>query len=209
MNKGIKIGVGLFFVVAVAAAVGLWLISRQGFSAREEPGAIESFIAPRLRRIAIPRDAATAVNPVVATTEAVAEGMAHFADHCAICHANDGSGDTDFGKGLYPKPPDMREAGTQELTDGELYYIIHNGIRFTGMPSFGEADTGTGDTDTWKLVHFIRHLPELTPEEVEQMEELNPKSPEEFRREEEARRFLRGEEVEPGKESSESPKHAR
>ena len=207
MTKKAKIGIGVLFSVIVAAAGGLWLISRNGFSAREEPGAIESFIAPRLRRIATPRDADAAVNPVASNPEALAEGMAHFADHCSICHANDGSGDTDFGKGLYPKPPDMRKAVTQELSDGELFYIIHNGIRFTGMPAFGEPGKASEDKDSWNLVHFIRRLPMLTPEEFAQMEESNPRSPEEFRREEEARRFLRGEDVEPSKESSESPKH--
>ena len=207
MTKKAKIGIGVVLSVIVAAAGGLWVILGVGFSAREEPGAIESFIAPRLRRMATPRDAAAAINPVESNPEALAEGMAHFADHCATCHANDGIGDTDFGKGLYPKPPDMRKAATQELSDGELFYIIHNGIRFTGMPAFGEPGKAGEDTDSWNLVHFIRRLPMLTPEELERMEGLNPKSPGEFRREEEARRFLRGEDVEPSKDSSESPKH--
>jgi hypothetical protein len=61
------------------------------------------------------------------------------------------------------------------------------------MPAFGDDATGEPDLESWKLVHFIRHLPRLTAEELERMEEMNPKSPEEFRREEEVRRFLRGE----------------
>jgi mono/diheme cytochrome c family protein len=157
--------------------------------------------------MATPHDAVTTANPVAVNAEGLAEGLAHFADHCAICHGNDGGGDTDFGKGLYPKPPDMRTASTQGLTDGELFYVIRNGIRFTGMPAFGEPGKEAEDKDSWNLVHFIRRLPKLTPEELEEMEDLNPRSPEEFRREEETRRFLRGEDVEPSKESSESPKH--
>ena len=47
-------------------------------------------------------------------------------------------GETLIGRGLYPKPPDMTAGGTQQLTDGELYTIIENGVRFTGMPAFGE-----------------------------------------------------------------------
>ena len=126
--------------------------------------------------------------------EVMTEAMAHFADHCATCHANDGSGDTSIGKGLYPKPPDLRAAGTQDLTDGELFYIIHNGIRLTGMPAFGQSDE---DADSWKLVHFIRHLPSITSDEVQKMKQMNPKSPQELEEEETIRRFLAGEDVQP------------
>ena len=98
----------------------------------------------------------------------MAEARDHFADHCAQCHANDGSGQTQINAGLYPPAPDMREEGTQKLTDGELLYIIKNGIRFTGMPGWG----GEGE-ENWKLVLFIRHLPDLTPSEIELMREIN------------------------------------
>ena len=125
------------------------------------------------------------------------EAMEHFADHCAVCHANDGSGNAMIGKGLSPKPPDMRLATTQSLTDGELYYIIHNGIRFTGMPAFGEDKPDKPDEDSWKLVHFIRHLPKLTEDEVQTMKKLNPKSPADLAEEEQFRRFLAGEDSPP------------
>jgi mono/diheme cytochrome c family protein len=57
----------------------------------------------------------------------MAEARAHFADHCAICHANNGSGNTEIGQNLYPKAPDMRLRQTQNLTDGELYYTTASG----------------------------------------------------------------------------------
>ena len=124
--------------------------------------------------------------------------MEHFADHCAVCHGNDGSGDTEMGRGLYPKVPDMRAAATQSLTDGELFSIIENGIRLTGMPAWSTG-TPEGERESWELVHFIRHLTTLTPEEIERMEALNPKSAEQWKEEEEARRFLQGEDVAPAK----------
>ena len=95
--------------------------------------------------------------------------MEHFSDHCATCHANDGGGDTLFGKGLYPKPPDMRTAETQNKSDGELYYTIENGIRLSGMPAFGEEHMSGGDAETWQLVLFIRHLHSDPSEELKQM----------------------------------------
>ena len=65
---------------------------------------------------------------------------------------------------MYPPAPDMREADTQNMTDGELFYIVQNGIRLTGMPVWGSGSDHDAE-DSWKLVRFIRHLPKLTVEE--------------------------------------------
>ena len=135
--------------------------------------------------MAIARRAGSLTNPVKESAEVIADGRAHFADHCAVCHANDGSGQTAIGQGLWPKAPDMRQGRTQNLTDGELFWIIENGIRFTGMPAWSTG-TQEGEQASWNLVHFIRRLPKLTPEEIKEMESLNPKAPAEVREEIEA-----------------------
>jgi mono/diheme cytochrome c family protein len=158
-----------------AIAVALWFLG-QGISARTPPGALEMAVAPRLRSLAIPRAARDQRSPVAPSTAAVNEGMEHFADHCAMCHANDGSGDTQMGRNLYPRVPDMRLAATQNLTDGELFYIIQNGVKLTGMPGWG-SDPEHGAEADWNLVQFIRHIPKLTPAEVAKMKEMNPKAP--------------------------------
>ena len=184
---------GALAAVVVLAVVA---VSRlKGLSTREEPTATERMLARTTRRLAIPRDGRRAVNPVSFSPEVWAESRAHFADHCATCHANDGSGQTEIGQRFYPKVPDMRLEETQELTDGELYWIIENGVRLTGMPAWGPG--GGGDLDTWKLVHFIRRLKDLTPEQLAEMKALNPRSPEEIREELDDQRFLSGEPVEP------------
>ena len=190
----------LLWALVIAGFVGgvAYFVSR-GFSAREEPSAAEAFIARRLRRLAIPRADRNAANPVPASPAVLMEAMEHFADHCAFCHANDGSGNTSIGKGLYPKPPDMRQSDTQTLSDGELFYIIQNGVRFTGMPAFGTAD-GSHDEDSWKLVRFIRHLRQITNEEVERMKEMNPKSPADLEEEENIKKFLEGDDSLPPNE---------
>jgi mono/diheme cytochrome c family protein len=114
-------------------------------------------------------------NPITVNSNVLAESMARFADQCAICHANDGSGQTPLGQGLDPRPPDLRRPGTQRKTDGDLFYIIQNGIRLSGMPAFGR--NGENTEDNWKLVHFIRRLPDITARELEQMKSMNPTSP--------------------------------
>jgi len=72
-------------------------------------------------------------NPVLASTEDLRDARLHFADHCAICHGNDGTGDTLIGSGLYPKPPDICVCRKRKiLLTASLFWIIENGVRFTG-----------------------------------------------------------------------------
>jgi len=179
--------VGLaFLALSIAGAVAF---VRRGISARPEPSRAETRVARALRHQLIPSHARSATNPVPATPEAVAAGLEHYADHCSSCHANDGSGRTPLGEGLYPRPPDLRSRATQDLSDGELFWIIENGVRLTGMPAWGEPGS---EEESWRLVHFIRHLPELTPGERIRMGGLNPRSPEEWRRLQADEEFLRG-----------------
>jgi mono/diheme cytochrome c family protein len=182
----------LALLLVVVGAIGIWYLMSTGLSAREEPGTLEAAAARRARTLAVARHARSLQNPVAYSDAVVAAGRAHFADHCAVCHANDGSGDTQMGRGLYPRAPDMRASATQELSDGELYWIIENGIRFTGMPAWSTG-TKEGQEASWHLVHFIRRLPKLTKAEIEEMEALNPRSPAEIEDEKAIEEFLRGE----------------
>src|SRR6185295_3795228 len=120
----------LLFVLAGTVVTLMIYVRSNGFSARPAPSSAEAFVARHVRSFAIPSAARVAANPVHSSAETLSEAMAHFADHCATCHANNGSGNTSIGRGLYPRPPDMRQAATQNLTDGEIYWIIHNGVRF-------------------------------------------------------------------------------
>src|SRR5690349_17421008 len=186
----------LFMVIAllVGGAIYLAVLVRRGFSARDNPSRLEAFAAQIAKSLAVPATYRMK-NAYAPTAENLREGEEHFADHCAICHANDGSGDTLFGKGLYPKPPDMRTAETQNKADGVLYYTIENGVRLSGMPAFGPAsgkELGTSDAETWKLVLFIRHLPQITSEELEEMKKLNPKTEADRAEEKEEEEFLNG-----------------
>ena len=191
MRPVLKAFLLLFVLGVVLGAIGLWYFVSTGVSAKEQPGRVEEFIARRARNMAIARRAKSLTNPVQSSSEVIAEGRAHFADHCASCHANDGSGDTPMGRGMWPKVPDMRLPQTQSLSDGELFWIIENGIRFTGMPAWSSG-TEDGETASWHLVHFVRRLPSLTPEELEEMETLNPISPAAVRQQIEEEKFLKG-----------------
>jgi mono/diheme cytochrome c family protein len=188
-------GRNIFVVVVVLVLVGgvvfaKWIL-HDGLSARATPSRIESFFARNARGLSIPENAREMKNPVADSAEVKHEGRLHFADHCAVCHGNDGSGETPMGRGMYPKPPDLRAEHTRKLSDGELFWIIENGVRFTGMPAFGGGEHNNPE-DSWKLVRFIRHLPQLTAEERMEMERYNPKGPADREEEQKEEDFLNG-----------------
>ena len=178
----------LLAILICAIGAGLFWITSTGMSARATPGAVETFLGRSIRNMSIPKDARRLQNPMTASPETLIEAQRHFADHCASCHGNDGRGGTEMGQKLYPPAPDMTLPATQNLTDGELYYIIENGVRFTGMPAWGAG--GPNDHDTWHLILFIRHMPQMSRQEMLDMEKYNPRSPAEMQEEEEENQFL-------------------
>ncbi len=188
----------LFAMIVALACGGVFILGAGGFSARDRPSALEQWMARRARSMAAPTGARQRVNPIPNSAAVLAEARAHWADHCAGCHGNNGSGDTEMGKQMYPPAPDMRQTDTQQMTDGELFFIIQNGIRMTGMPAWGGSghqDQSNGEQASWKLVCFIRHLPQLTAEEEREMQTLNPRSPDELKEEQEEKEFLNGAET--------------
>ena len=175
MRALIQMLVAALLVMAAMAAAGAAYLVTTGLKAQPEPGVLETRVARAVRGFAIPGEVKARANPIGTSAAELKPGLEHFAKYCAMCHGNDGSGEgAAIGRGLYPKPPDMRAAPTQSLTDGEIFYIIENGVRFTGMPAFG---TGTpspaGDKQVWELVSFVRHLPRITAGEIEWMKTLN------------------------------------
>lgn len=177
---------GLLIGVAVFART-----IRYGFSALDRPTAVEAFMARNFRHWSVPTEFSNMKNPIPLTPEVLAEARAHFADHCAGCHGNDGRGKTEMGERLYPKAPDMTLSPTQKLSDGELFSIIENGIRLTGMPGWGEG-TAESAYGSWTLVHLVRHMPQMTAAEVEEMKKMNPVSPGEMQEEQSEEAFLAG-----------------
>jgi len=201
MSRGNTVLLLALVVVALLIAATASLL-HNGLSSRAKPTFLEAMLARNARHMAIPAGARKQQNPIPASPDNLRDARLHFADHCTVCHGNEGTGDTPIGKGLYPKPPDLRAEDTQRLSDGELFWIIENGVRFTGMPAFG-GSLGS-EEDSWKLVRFIRHLPQLSTDERLEMERYNPKGPEDRAEENEEEDFLRGA---PVQQKPESPHH--
>jgi mono/diheme cytochrome c family protein len=158
-------------LAAFGAAAGLGLIAfaRAGVSARTEPAALEVWAARSARDLLIPAAVRSRANPIEPSGATLARAKEHWGDHCAICHGRDGRGDTEIGRGLHPRAPDLTRAETQRLADGQLFWIIENGVKLTGMPAWGD-ESPEDDAHAWGLVHWIRRLPELAPEEIDAMQ---------------------------------------
>ena len=119
----------------VIGVVYFLMVLRHGFRATDESTAGERALARAMRNLSIPRDGRQAKNPLQTTADNINNARDIFIDRCAGCHGKDGSGITQIGRNLYPKPPDLRMPQTQNLTDGEIHYIIQNGVRLTAMPA--------------------------------------------------------------------------
>ena len=153
----------------VAWLIGVARVRSGGLSADAQPGRIEQVVARNLVRLSIPAAAKRAENPFRDDPEAWRTAAAHYEDHCAACHGPDGRAETGMASDLYPKVPDLTQPVVQRLTDGELFYIIQNGVRWTGMPAWRQQHS---EEDTWRLVTFVRKLPTLTEDDRDSLKHM-------------------------------------
>lgn len=127
-----------------------------GCTAGRQPSQNETSLANAAKDVAIPLQAGKMKNPLSETDEVLSQGQEVFLGSCAQCHGADARGDTEIGRNMDPPAMDLTSAHVQHWTDAELFWIIQNGVRLTGMPSWKSSISGN---DTWKLALFIHHLP--------------------------------------------------
>jgi mono/diheme cytochrome c family protein len=155
-----------FLIALVTALLALGAVSylvvstgRFDIAATTPPGVIEK-LAPRVRDRSI--HARAEAFKASTDPEVVAHGLEHYRDNCLPCHGAPGIEAAEFHEGMNPAPPEMDSTDVQKYTDGELYWIVKNGIRFTGMPSFGKNHR---DDEIGDIVAFVRHVPQLSAAE--------------------------------------------
>jgi mono/diheme cytochrome c family protein len=129
-----------------------------GCTANKQPSRAETALANAAKDVVIPLEAENKQNPLPESDEVVNQGRQLFLESCAICHGADGHGAPYLGRSMYPPAMDMTSPHVQHWSDAELFWIIQNGVRLTGMPSWQSAISAT---DTWKLARFIHDLPRL------------------------------------------------
>src|ERR1700727_1900935 len=139
----------------ISAMLGALL---QGCTADKPPSQGETSLANAAKDVAITLEAGKMKNPLPETNEVLSQGQEVFLGSCAQCHGADARGDTNIGRNMYPPAMDLSSPHVQHWNDAELFWIIQNGVRLTGMPSWKSS---ISDNDTWKLAHFIHNLPRL------------------------------------------------
>jgi mono/diheme cytochrome c family protein len=153
MKRWIFTVAALFALSAVAAIVA---ISRFELGARQEPSHFENVLATRATHFFIRRSSRVGVPPPPENLQAsIEEGDKLFGTECAACHGDDGHKLTDAGRWMYPRAADLTSPDVQQYSDPELFWIVKNGIRLSGMPAFGEVES---DEHIWNLIQFIRTL---------------------------------------------------
>lgn len=147
-------------LLGTICVIGAYAVVRNGgLAADDEPNQFERSVAGRLVRLSIPAEAEHQQNPYAAAPETWRDAREHFADHCAVCHGPDGRGQSEIGSKMYPRVPDLTASPVQNRSDGALFYIIQNGVRWTGMPAWKDEHS---TEETWRLVSLIRKMPTLT-----------------------------------------------
>jgi mono/diheme cytochrome c family protein len=128
----------------------------QGCTADKQPSQEETSLANAAKDVTIPLEAGKMTNPLPDTAEVVSQGQEVFLGSCAQCHGPEARGDTTVGRNMAPPAMDLTSAHVQHWNDAELFWIIQNGVRLTGMPSWKSSISAD---DTWKLTRYIHSLP--------------------------------------------------
>ena len=152
------------FVIALA-----WLTI--ACTAHDKPSTVETALANVAKDIVIPIQAESRKNPLHSNEQTLGQGKEVYLQSCALCHGTDGHGKTALGQDMYPPAMDLTSPHVQHWDDSDMYWIIQNGVRLTGMASWKGV---ISDQDTWKLVLFIRNLPELVSAEAGRSKQAQP-----------------------------------
>src|SRR3954447_16034346 len=162
------------FLSGFAAAVVLTIlvafaVSYSGVlnvAATEPDNAVTTWFLSNTMKHSVREQARAVEAPAVASEENVRKGFRFYSEACVYCHGAPGKDPTDIGKGLNPEPPYLPDV-VAGWSGGELFWIVKNGIRMTGMPAFGSTHK---DEEIWKVVAFVQRLPAVTEEDYAKME---------------------------------------
>lgn len=150
-------------ILLLAAGLAVFAALSFNLAALPEPGPVETRIVNSAKRFLIHRASRTGIPPRPADIKASVEaGGEHYGFDCSVCHADDGRGQRPPGEWMYPRAADLTSKRVQSYSDEELFWIIQNGIRFTGMPAFAKVESAN---HIWDLVNYVRTLPASLPKQ--------------------------------------------
>ena len=150
----ISVGLG------VALALFLSVLMMRGFSADSQPSTAERNLANFAKDVVVPLEAKSRKNPYTSDAAALQEGVQIYQQACSVCHGNDGRSDIAFGRAMYPPAMDLTSPHVRSWSDAELFWIVQNGVRLTGMPAWRSMLDEAG---TWKVIVAMRQLQQAGP----------------------------------------------
>jgi len=148
----------LVVLIALALAGALLIVglTQIKLDALQEPDHLETVLAMGAKHFLVrwnSREGIPAAPKNLQTS--VEEGDKLYATDCSMCHGSDGHTATDAGRWMYPRASDLTSPSVQHYSDRELFWIVKNGIRLSGMPAFGKVES---NEHIWNLVHYVRTL---------------------------------------------------
>ena len=146
----------IVIVSVVLLAGGGLLASQFSLSALPEPGRAETLLATKAKHFLVAKGSREGVpSEFPNTAVSAAEGDKLYGAECAMCHGMNGRTPSETGRWMYPRAADLTSLEVQSYSNREMFWIVKNGIRLSGMPAFGKVES---DEHIWSLIHYLRSL---------------------------------------------------
>jgi mono/diheme cytochrome c family protein len=157
--RNFVLGIVVTVLVLLIGGIGLALLGFMPTRANVAPPAMESRVAMSALDNSVERHAPRVNNPVPPTDENLIEGLKIYTMNCALCHGGIDLKPSTLAKSFYPPPPDLIVHPVDD-PEWRTFYVIHNGVRYTGMPAW---DKTLSDAELWKLTAFLSRIEKLPP----------------------------------------------
>ena len=156
-------------IVILLGALGVAYSGAYDVAANVPDNSAVNWLLSTTMQHSVARHAQSVSAPAELTDQQARNGLSIYKETCIYCHGAPGKDPGDIGKGLNPEPPYLPDT-VGRWTSAQLFWIIKNGIKMTGMASYGAVHK---DDDIWNLVAFVQRLPKMTPEQYDQMEQAS------------------------------------
>lgn len=153
-------------IIFVVAVIGFAYSGLFNVSAQWDDPAILHWLLESTREASIEARAENIKSPVLGNATQIKNGFRSYREMCAICHTPPGGTDSPVKQGLNPSPPDLAATEEHAMSNAELFWVIKNGIRMTGMPAWGPTHD---DAEIWDIVAFVKALPSIDAAEYERL----------------------------------------
>lgn len=155
--RNFVLGIVVTLAVLILGGLAIGLLGFFPTNANTPPPNFERHLAMSAVDASTDRRAQHIDSPVLPTDQNLIDGMKLYTMNCAGCHGGLDRKATPFGASFYPPAPQLI-LNPPDDPDWHTHYVVHNGIRYTGMPAW---DKTLSDEDMWKVTIFLSHIEKL------------------------------------------------